>query len=281
MSNIQLDIPSLVYTSTLIMFIAGLVTFIGCFVLAAPYGRFSTGGWGVLIPARLAWFLMESPTLWTTGIIASLAWLKADRLSTVSGIGNRLDDIANCLLMGLFLTHYVNRSIIYPLRMTAHSAPMPISVMMAAFFFCTWNGSNQASYLILVREYPKDWVFHPQFLIGVVIFFVGLAMNISADNTLMRLKTDLQQSSNSNSKQPKRYGIPKGGTFELVSCANFLGEIIEWWGFALACDSLTAASFAFYTMVFLTSRALHYHKWYKEKFDDYPPQRKAIYPYLL
>ena len=32
----------------------------------------------------------------------------------------------------------------------------------------------------------------------------------------------------------KAYYIPRGGCFELVSGANFLGEIIEWFGFAIA-----------------------------------------------
>ena len=57
--------------------------------------------------------------------------------------------------------------------------------------------------------------------------------------------------------------------------------LVEWWGFALAGNSLTALSFAVYTMVFLTVRGLQNHKWYLEKFDDYPPQRKGVYPFLL
>ena len=44
-----------------------------------------------------------------------------------------------------------------------------------------------------------------------------------------------------------KYKIPKGGFFDLVSCANYGGEIIEWTGFAIACWSLPAAAFAFYT----------------------------------
>mmetsp|Transcript_15575 Transcript_15575/g.33981 ORF Transcript_15575/g.33981 Transcript_15575/m.33981 type:complete len:98 (+) Transcript_15575:710-1003(+) len=60
-----------------------------------------------------------------------------------------------------------------------------------------------------------------------------------------------------------------------------VGEIVEWWGFALACGTLPAVAFAFYTMAYLTSRAIHYHKWYQEKFEDYPKSRKALYPFVL
>jgi 3-oxo-5-alpha-steroid 4-dehydrogenase 1 len=28
-------------------------------------------------------------------------------------------------------------------------------------------------------------------------------------------------------------------------------------------------------------RSLNHHKWYKEKFDNYPKKRKAILPYVL
>jgi hypothetical protein len=40
------------------------------------------------------------------------------------------------------------------------------------------------------------------------------------------------------------YHIPRGGLFELVSAPHFLGEILEWFGFAMAADfSLAAVSF--------------------------------------
>ena len=36
-----------------------------------------------------------------------------------------------------------------------------------------------------------------------------------------------------------------------------VGEIVEWWGFAIACNTFTASSFAFYTTAYLTTRAVH------------------------
>lgn len=51
-----------------------------------------------------------------------------------------------------------------------------------------------------------------------------------------------------------------GGLFAYVSGANFLGEIIEWIGFALASWSLPALAFAFFSFCFLGLRAFHHHR---------------------
>lgn len=53
---------------------------------------------------------------------------------------------------------------------------------------------------------------------------------------------------------------PTGGMFEYVSGANYLGEIMEWTGFALAGHSIHSLSFALFTTVILSSRAVSHHK---------------------
>ena len=58
------------------------------------------------------------------------------------------------------------------------------------------------------------------------------------------------------------YKIPRGGTFEYVSAANYFGEIVEWSGFALAAaPSLPAAAFAFFTFANLAPRGWRHHQW--------------------
>lgn len=76
------------------------------------------------------------------------------------------------------------------------------------------------------------------------------------------------------------YKIPRGGAFEWVSGANFFGEIVEWVGFAIAAWSLPAAAFAFFTFCNIGPRGLHHHQWYKQRFKDYPADRKALIPFL-
>lgn len=59
---------------------------------------------------------------------------------------------------------------------------------------------------------------------------------------------------------PQSSSPPTGGMFEFVSGANFLGEITEWAGFALAGQSIHSLAFATFTLVVLASRAVAHHK---------------------
>lgn len=74
--------------------------------------------------------------------------------------------------------------------------------------------------------------------------------------------------------------IPSGGLYRFVSCPNYLGEIIEWSGWALATWSLGGLSFAVWTAANLLPRAISHHKWYRSRFPDYPPKRLAILPFI-
>ena len=111
----------------------------------------------------------------------------------------------------------------------------------------------------------------PRFLAGLAIFLAGMTLNIRSDNILLKLR---------NSENPG-YAIPRGGAYRYVSCPNYLGEVIEWAGWALATWSLAGFAFFLYTAANLAPRALSHHQWYKARFPDYPPNRKALVPGIL
>jgi protein-S-isoprenylcysteine O-methyltransferase Ste14 len=104
----------------------------------------------------------------------------------------------------------------------------------------------------------------------VALFFAGLAVNWQADRILRELRRPGETG----------YKIPVGGLYGLVSCPNYLGEILEWTGWALATWSLPGLMFAVWTAANLVPRARANHKWYRETFSDYPPKRKAVLPLL-
>jgi len=77
------------------------------------------------------------------------------------------------------------------------------------------------------------------------------------------------------------YGVPRGGVFGLVSCANYFGEIVEWFGWAALTWSVAGLSFAVWTAANLIPRAYAHHRWYHHTFAHYPRRRKAIIPFLF
>ena len=93
-------------------------------------------------------------------------------------------------------------------------------------------------------------------------------MNIDSDARLRRLRSkNEKKGDNLAGDETKRnvktrYSIPRGGFFELVSAANYFGEICEWWGFAIAAKFIPSSVwFAGFTTVFLGLRGLDNHRY--------------------
>jgi steroid 5-alpha reductase family enzyme len=121
-------------------------------------------------------------------------------------------------------------------------------------------------------ERPLSWLADPRFLVGVLLFLGGMAVNLSSDYRLLGLR----RSGGARYQNP-----PARGLFRWVSCPNYLGEIVEWCGWALATWSLAGLSFAAWTVANLVPRALAHHRWYRATFPEYPAARKALIPFLL
>ncbi|MHA1685516.1 MAG: 3-oxo-5-alpha-steroid 4-dehydrogenase, partial [Candidatus Heimdallarchaeaceae archaeon] len=119
--------------------------------------------------------------------------------------------------------------------------------------------------------YSADWFYGYRFILGMVLFFGGMLINRHSDFLLRNLRAPGETD----------YKIPYGGFFNLVSAPNYLGEIIQWFGWALATWSLAGLVFAVWTTANLLPRAIASHRWYKQRFSNYPSTRKAIIPFLL
>jgi len=213
------------------------------------------------VSAKIAWFVFESP---------NLAWSLYSYLNRNKSVFNASP--ANAVLLSLFVLHYFNRCIIYPLRMSEGSKPMKAVTFLAAFSFCVFNGYLQSESFTQFRVYPPSYCRDPKFIAGVAIFFCGFCINIQSDNILQRLR---------DAEPRGTYKIPKGGLFLYISCPNFFGEMVEWLGFAIACDSLSAWAFWAWVVANLTPRALSHHKWYLDRFPDYPTDRCALVPFII
>ena len=243
-----MDITNITYIWILI----ALIVFPINLIYKAPYGKHSTKKWGKSIDNKTGWILMELPALLTCPLIY-FAIVEEINLSIVFII--------------LWITHYFNRTIIYPLRIKTKGKKIPIAIVASAFFFNMVNGIFNGYFLTLVQF---ESISHMYLILGLIIFVIGFYINVSSDNILIKLRT-----------KQKGYVIPKGKLFNYVSCPNFFGEIIEWLGFAIMTLNPGSLSFLIWTICNLIPRSKAHHKWYQENFKNYPKKRKAVIPYLL
>lgn len=227
-------------------------------LITAPYGRHRSHKWGPGIDNRLGWVVMEGASP------VAFAWT----MFAVGGPGSAPVWIFLILWMG----HYLHRAFIYPLRTRTAGTFIPLSIVVAGIGFNGFNGwINGYAAVSPWGGYADAWLADPRFLVGLVVFATGAAINIWADSRLIALRANGETG----------YVIPRGGLFERVSCPNHLGEIIEWTGFAILCWNLPAASFALWTAANLGPRAISHHRWYRQNFPDYPAGRTALVPYLI
>ncbi len=75
--------------------------------------------------------------------------------------------------------------------------------------------------------------------------------------------------------------IPKGFFFDLVSCPNYFFEILSWFAFTFATNSVPSLLFALVGAGQMWVWAVGKHKRYRKEFPDYPKKRKILIPYVL
>jgi len=223
--------------------------------VTAPYGRHTRAGWGPALSARAGWVLMESPAVVVPAAFFLLGGGGATAVAFVA----------------LWELHYLNRTVVYPLRLPREARPMPLSIAGTGFGFNVINGTLIGAGLFhfgVVRE--AAWLLDARFVGGAAVFLLGFFINNRADAIMRKLRAPGETG----------YKIPSGGLYRWVSCPNYLGEILEWGGFALATWSLPGLAFFVWTIANLAPRARSHHRWYRAKFADYPPERKALVPLI-
>jgi steroid 5-alpha reductase family enzyme len=240
----------------LVFGIMGAVVFILLFFVSAPYGQHIRKGWGPNINNKLGWFLMEVPTV----IVFLILYL----------IGERKTTIMSFLFLIIWMVHYGQRTFVFPLMIRGKEL-MPLSIISFGFIFNGLNTYLQARWIYtLSAPYPDTWIFTPFFIAGLVIFIIGLIINLHSDHIIRNLRAPGES----------EYKIPYGGMFRWVSSPSYLGEIVEWAGWAILTFSFPGLVFVAWTIANLAPRARSHHKWYLETFPDYPKNRKALIPFL-
>lgn len=231
------------------------------FWFPAPYGKFTSAtGIGFLtrltkiqMPASFGWMLQEIPSFLVS--FCALVHLYQRGM------------ILKMLLLTPYVAHYFNRSILFPLKMK-NGKPAPLLTVGSAFVFCLYNGLMQSHAIVSL---DLENLSLGGSALGLAIFVGGMGINIQSDQILKNLRKEGETG----------YKIPYGGLYEYVTCPNYFGEALEWWGFACVVQTSAGVWFGVWSTMFLGGRALQTHSWYKEKFKEYPQERGAFIPGIL
>lgn len=237
----------------LIQFALCPLVFLSLLWVTAPYGRHHRAGWGADLPNRTAWVLMELPALLVITVLV---------LTGPAG-ANPQAWIPLCF----WVFHYSYRTFVFPALMQPSDRTFPALLVLFAVAFNSLNGYNNAEALLEAGKQAAP-LLTLHFIIGAVIFMLGFLLHFRSDRTIRLLRKPGETG----------YSIPTGGMFRWVSSPHYLGEILQWTGWAVMTWSLAGVAFALFTFCNLAPRAISNHRWYRERFPDYPPNRKILIP---
>lgn len=248
-----------------LMVVLAVIVYIALQYFKAGYGFLRTKQWGPTIPNKLGWVIMELPAF--AGLI--VMYLLSDHPTNIA-----------VLVMGaIFLIHYFQRTFIFPFLIKGKGR-MPLTIIAMGMIFNAVNAYLIGSWLFIYSRppysaeevYTIEWLYSPQFIIGTLIFIAGMFINIQSDSIVRGLRKP----------GDNKHYIPKGGMFKYVSSANYFGEILEWFGYAILTWSLPGIVFCIWTFANLAPRANSLYDKYAEEFGEEftKLKRKRVLPFI-
>jgi 3-oxo-5-alpha-steroid 4-dehydrogenase 1 len=237
-----------------------VLAFLGSMALSSPYGRFPSASFGAQLDPRWGWWGME--------IMASIAFLYTYPL------GTQASKPVPLIFAALYARHYLNRGWLFPLLMRPHPGARSFSVLVVAcgvvvttihgYLNATWYG-RYATFL------DWDWFFSPCCLCGLILYEISFWSTIYCEHIMRCLRDGTGE----------RYKIPRGFLFEYVSSPQYFTELLSFLGWTIMTWSPAGLVIFCISLANLVPRALQTHQWYREKFEDYPKNRKALIPFIL
>src|SRR5579859_1128028 len=229
--------------------------FLVSWFLPSPYGRFASARFGLSLDPRLGWFLMELPAT------LSFLWFYWHG-------PHRLDPVP-LVFLAMWHVHYGNRGFFFPANMrVARGGKSSFSFMVigVGWMVTSLHGYFHAAWFTRYGHYTTAWLRDPRFVVGFGVYYLSYALNLHSDAVIRNLR-----SADEVAACKKVYRIPQGGLFRWVTNASYLTELCAWAGFALCTWSLAGAFVLLVSLGNLVPRAWATHRWYRERFPDYPP----------
>lgn len=146
--------------------------------------------------------LMEAPVF----IVMLIMWWNSDR---------RFFPVELIFFL-LFQLHYLQRAFIFPFLLKGNSR-MPLVIMLMGITFNVLNGFMQGEWIFYLSPltcYDTGWLFTPQFIIGTMLFFAGMVINLHSDYIIRHLRKP---------GDTKHY-LPDKGMYRYVTSANYFSK---------------------------------------------------------
>lgn len=203
------------------------------------------------------------------GIDARLGMFALYFLPILAALGFSLPYLAaptlvQAIVLATILGHFGKRCL-EVLFLHKYSGPIdPFTTLAIASFY-----SLIAGFIAFLNQWPLPTADN-LFWLGLLLFVFGETANFSHHKILADLRRDTQG-----------YVIPRGGWFEYVACPHYFFEIVAWVGVLLLSRHLFALIALVGMAGYLLARSHKTLAWYREKFPDFPKNRKALIPFLF
>lgn len=268
----------------------------------APYGRFGSAKRHVSLDPRLGWFLMELPALVCFAVGFSRGQRNLRRAEAKAKAEGKGADASRSkwlprLFACVWLQHYGNRAIFYPLSIRAaggeRSSFALFNSALGAFIVGAHGYLNGRSFSD-VQRYSTEYWSDARLWLGLALYEAGWLTTVSSEAILRNLRpaagalaagtpaagVAAAGVAAAGVTAAERYKVPMGGLFRYVTSPHYLGEIMCFSGLFTMTSQPAALPIILITLANLVPRAAQNQKWYMAKFAQYPKDRRMLIPFL-
>ncbi|KAI8306302.1 putative enoyl reductase [Colletotrichum sp. SAR11_59] len=184
-----------------------------------------------------------------------------------SGASNKSLSPTQLLAFAMFLGHFMKREYetLFVHKFSANTMPMR-NIFKNSFFYwafsgllCAWHIYSPTSPTALARNDAVD-------VLGTIVFLFG-----EASNALVHLNLASLRSRGGTERQ-----IPRGYGFSLVTCPNYMFEIISWIGVVIASRSWAVLLFIVIGGVQMSQWAKGKERAYRKEFPETYKKKKFV-----
>lgn len=203
------------------------------------------------------------------GIDARLGMFFLYFLPILAALGFSLPTLATATLvqaivLAAICVHFGKRCL-EVLFLHKYSGPIdPLTTLAIASFY-----TLVAGFISFLNNWPLAAADN-LFWLGLLLFAFGEVANFGHHKILADLRRDTHG-----------YVIPRGGWFEYVACPHYFFEIVAWVGILLLSRHLFALVALVGMAGYLLARSRKTLAWYRQKFPNFPKNRKALIPFLF